>query len=145
MMKKSKMIYLGIDYGRKRIGLALGQLIPKGAGVIDGTKSIDEIAAEVKDICLKNEVDTVVIGWPKKLSGEPGEITGDIKIFSENLKKKIDIPIYFEEEELTSVEAEGMLKESGQKYSRESGKTDEVAAILILEQYINHLDGSKEK
>jgi len=139
------MMYLGIDFGKKRIGLALGQLIPKGAGVIDGSKSLEEIVSAIKEICVENEVDEIVIGWPKKLSGDLGDIAGDIKAFSENLKENIGLPIHFEEEELTSVEAEDMIRESGKRFSRESGKTDEIAAILILERYISHLSESNKE
>lgn len=140
------MMYLGIDFGKKRIGLALGQLIPKGAGVIDGTKSLKEVIEAIKQICLENEVSGVVIGLPKKPSGSPGELAEDIKIFAGKLKEATGLPIHFEEEGFTSVEAEEILKESGKNYSRKSGKTDEMAAILILEQYINHLnDSNKEK
>lgn len=138
-------MYLGIDFGKKRIGLALGQLIPKGAGVIDGTKDMDETVLAIKEICAENEVSDIVIGLPKKQSGDLGELADDIKTFAEKLEKSVGLPVHFEEEELTSVEAEELIKESGKKYDRKSGKTDEIAAILILEQYINHLDSSKEK
>ncbi len=138
-------MYLGIDFGKKRIGLALGQLIPKGAGVIDGTKDMDEIVLAIKEICTENEVSDIVIGLPKKPSGDLGELADDIKTFAGKLEKNIGLPVHFEEEEFTSVEAEEMIRESGKRYDRKSGKTDEIAAILILEQYINHLDSSREK
>ncbi|MCL5410404.1 MAG: Holliday junction resolvase RuvX [Patescibacteria group bacterium] len=140
------MMYLGIDFGSKRIGLALGQMIPKGAGVIDGTKGINEISSDIKKICVDNDVEEIVIGLPKKPSGSPGELAEEIKEFSDILEKNTNLPVHFEEEQFTSVEAEEILKESGKSYSRKSGKTDEIAAILILEQYINHLSVSnKEK
>ena len=139
------MTYLGIDFGKKRIGLALGQLIPKGAGVLDGTKNIDDTILAIKEICKENEVSNIAIGLPRKPSGDLGEIAENIKMFAGKLEKSVGLPVHFEEEQLTSVEAEELIRESGKRYDRKSGKTDEIAAILILEQYINHLDSSKEK
>jgi putative Holliday junction resolvase len=139
-------MYLGIDFGKKRIGLALGQMIPRGIGMIDGNKPIDQIVFDIKKICSENEVTGIVIGSPKKRSGDPGELTDDIERFVLELNKSINLPVHFEEEEFTSVEAEEILKESGKSYTRKSGKTDEMAAVLILEQFINHLnDPAKEK
>lgn len=133
-------MFLGIDFGKKRIGLAIGQLIPKGAGVLDGTKSIDSLIDEVKKICLENEIETIVIGWPTLPSGDIGALSGEIKNFGDKLSKATGLPIVYEEEELTSVAAEEILRNAGLKYERKSGEKDEMAAILILEQYINHLD-----
>ncbi len=131
------MKYLGIDYGKKRIGLALGQMIPKGAGVIDGGQDLDVIVSQIEKICRENEVEGIVIGWPLKKSGDLGEVAPEIDKFVNELKAKINLPVFFEEEELTSVEAENILNENGQKYDRKSGQIDELAAILILEQYLN--------
>lgn len=131
------MMYLGIDYGTKRIGLALGQIMPKGAGVIDGSKDLAEIVAEIESICRENEVEGIVIGVPKKKSGDLGEIAPRIFEFGKKLNASLNVPVYYEEEELTSVEAESIFTKFGHKFEKKSGELDEMAAVLILEQYLN--------
>lgn len=130
---------LGIDYGRKRIGLALGELFPKGAGVIDGALPMAEIVSEVERICSLNGVDKIVIGLPIRSGGEEGELGEEIKKFAGAIKAKTGLPVVFESEELTSYAAEQELKEAAKRYPRKSGKIDELAAIFILEQHINNI------
>lgn len=138
------MMYLGIDYGRKRIGLALGQIIPKGAGVIDAAQGIEEVISAVEKICLENEVEGIVVGLPRKASGDLGEVFPDIQQFVDKLKEKLNLPVYFEEEDLTSVEAEDFFHEHGVEYDRKSGKVDELAAVLILERYLSKIKSTNE-
>jgi putative Holliday junction resolvase len=136
-------MYLGIDFGKKRIGLALGAVLPKTAGVLDGTKNKKEIISEIKKICQDNEVEKIVIGLPVMRSGSEGELAKEIRSFAENLETNLNIEVDFEEEELTSVEAESFLKKYGKGYNKKDGKTDELAAVLILEQYLSHLNSNK--
>lgn len=132
------MKYLAIDYGRKRIGLALGEMIPYGAGVVSGedhTAAMEKIAK----ISTENEVGAIVVGLPIRSQGELGTLAEEIKIFSEKLSTKLNLPLYFEEEQFTSSEAEAELKErfSGKL---EPGKVDELAAILILERFFEKIN-----
>jgi len=138
-------MYLGIDYGKKRIGLALGQVIPKAAGVIDGSKEFGRIISDIEKICLQNEVEGIVIGLPKKASGDLGEMAGGVYDLAKGLETKLNLPVYFEEEEFTSVEAERLFKEHGIEHDRKSGKVDELAAILILEQHLNKSSNRKDE
>ena len=128
---------LGIDFGKKRIGLALGEVIPKGMGIIDGTKSRQYIVDEIAKICHENNVEKIIIGLPFLGSGDEGFLAADAKSFATDLISKVDLPVIFEEEQYTSSEAERILTEGGVKYDRKDGKVDEMAAVLILEQYIN--------
>ena len=128
---------LGIDFGKKRIGLALGEVIPRGVGVLDGTKLQENIIYQIFALCKENEVSKIIIGLPILLSGDEGNLASSIKIFGEKLGKSTSIPIIYEEEQYTSAEAERILRENGAKYEKKGGKIDEMAAILILEQYIN--------
>ncbi len=129
---------LGIDYGKKRIGLALGSIYVKGAGVLDGQKKLDEIIASIKKICEDNEVREIIIGIPKLKSGDEGFLASDARNFGDSLKEKLNLEVSYEEETLTSIEAERILREQGKKYNRKSGKVDELAAVLLLEQYLNN-------
>ena len=129
---------LGIDFGKKRIGLALGEVIPRGIGVLDGTKPQSEIIEEISKICQENGIEKIVIGLPILGSGDEGNLASSIKEFGEKLGDATSALVLYEEEQYTSAEAERILVEGGVKYDRKEGKVDEMAAILILEQYINN-------
>jgi len=131
-------MFLGIDFGKKRIGLALGEAIPRGIGFVDGTKSRHLILDEIAKICKEEEVSKIIIGLPFLGSGDEGFLATEARQFGVELTGKTMLPVLFEEEQYTSSEAERILSEGGVKYDRKDGKVDEMAAILILEQYINN-------
>lgn len=129
-------MYLGIDYGKKRIGLAVGSVFPRGAGVLDGEMSDEKVVEAIAQVFVENECEGIVMGMPTKRSGDDGEMAPKIRSLAEMIKKKTGLEVFFEEEELTSAEAERILQDSDKEYSRKSGKTDEMAAVLILEQFL---------
>lgn len=135
-------MFLGIDYGKKRIGLALGEILPKGAGVLKADSP--DVFFEIKKICQENEVEKIVIGLPTFPSGDEGGLAGEVKAFADKLSKELNIETILEPEGFTSTEAEQILRNNNEKYDCKSGKIDEMAAVLILEQYINNLPQKQE-
>lgn len=134
-------MYLAIDYGQKRIGLAVGSQYPRGIGTLQNPGSFDSVIEKIAVICVDNDVEQIVMGVPIRTSGEPGELVAEIQSFGESLGKKTRLPVTYEEEAYTSVQAEEELRQRGIDPKDDKGKVDELAAVLILEQYINH--GSK--
>jgi len=128
-------MFLAIDYGRKRIGLALGQMIPKGAGTVDASNIAEAILAIAK-LCNDQQVEKIIIGLPLRSQGERGAIADEIEEFATGLREITKLDTIFEPEEFTSVEAAELIRQSGKTFSRASGKTDELAAILILDRYL---------
>jgi len=129
-------MFLGIDYGKRRIGLAIGAVLPRGFGVLKVNNSSDEVLEAVSRICQENEVTDVVIGIPLRSQGEEGTIAGEIREFGSKVGKATNLPVHYEPEQFTSVEAERVLKsERGQ--IKDKSKIDETAAVLLLEQFIN--------
>lgn len=127
-------MYLAIDYGRKRIGLALGEMIPKGAGVIENKGSLSEIASLISEKIKEHQVSGIVIGIPIRSGGEEGELGGEIRELSDLIEKDTGLPVYLEEEQFTSSEASAILHD---KKDIKKGDIDEMAAVLILEQFLN--------
>lgn len=116
------MNILGIDYGKKRIGLAwvntaLGVVLPYG---VLSEKELPHFIKEEK-------VDKVVVGWPIGLDGQENKNTEAVKKFTEQLKKDAGVPVEFMDERFTSAEADRM----GGDATR-----DEKAAMLILQSYL---------
>ena len=134
-------MYLAIDYGQKRIGLAIGSQYPRGIGTLTNPGSFDTVVDKIKQYCNDYDVEGIVIGVPVRISGEPGELVEEIENFADALKKKCHLPIIFEEEAYTSVQAEEELKERGINIRGDKEKVDELAAVLILEQYLGRTEG----
>jgi len=129
------MKYLGIDYGQKRIGLAVGSLFPRGLGVIDADLGQDKIIQHIGELIKEHEVDLIVLGMPTKTERQ-SDVTQAIEKFGRSLEEKLGLSVIFEPEDFTSVEAEDILIESGKKFSRKTGEKDELSAVLILERFI---------
>lgn len=135
---------IGIDVGRKRIGLAQSDLLQTIASPI-GAFSGGEIFKKIQDIVKQGPVKKFVIGWPIKLSGEEGESVHMVQSFIGELKKMFpDIEIVTLDERFTSVMAKQALIKSGipKKKRREKGRVDAAAAAIILQSYLDNKSDS---
>jgi len=132
-------MYLAIDWGEKRIGLAVGAIFPQGAGVVDGEQSFEKIVEEIKAVITENEVEKIILGLPILPSGDEGVLAPQIRQFGKDLEKLCGLEVIYEPEEYTSIEAKGQFVSHSKLPDRKSGKLDEMAAILILEQFLDHI------
>lgn len=124
------MKILGIDFGRKKIGLAVG--IDKAAlpfGIIENKQGI---VAEIRNLCCQEKIDRIVVGLPLNLNGTEGEAAERARRFGKNLEHEIGLGIYFWDERLTTVEAKE--KQGGGK------RKDDVAAAIMLQSYLDSKD-----
>lgn len=129
------MMYLGIDFGKKRIGLSLGSVFPKTAGVLDGADS-DRAIGQIVEIAKENEAEKIVLGLPTRSMGEPGTLDREIRDFGERVAVATGLEVVYEEEQFTSSDANEYLKSRGLDIGEAKAKVDEIAAVLILEQYL---------
>ena len=124
-MKHQKV--LGIDYGSKRIGLALSRgSLASPLKVIDSSNAI----AAIKAICLAENIDLIVMGLSENKMAEK------TKAFAEKLKQATDLPLEFFDETLSSQTVEGKLKDKSIKKSKRSGAIDHYAAAEILGEWM---------
>ncbi len=135
------MRYLGIDYGNKRVGLAITDEEGSIAFPYKIVQNNNELIDTIHNICGEESVYSVVIGESLDLSGQPNKIMGKINKFKNTLGKEINLPIYFEKEFMTTVEARGRAgKEiNNSKKTKKTKKTsaDASAAALILQRFID--------
>lgn len=137
--------FLGIDYGKKRIGLALSDIMGTFAqpfSVIE-SKGIKNDALNILQISKENSVSCIVIGIPIRLDTSEGEMAELTKKFVEELKKlTAEIKIDVIDERLTTIQAERMLTEEA-NMSREKRKNvrDKIAATFILQTYLDIKSG----
>lgn len=126
---------MGIDYGGKKIGLAVANEETKIATpykVLEN-KGFNFVVSEIKKICEAEDVGEIIVGLPISLSGEIGPQAKKVMEFVEFLKEKLPLSIKTEDERLTSAMVDKLAKE--QKVER-----DAVAAMLILQNYLDKID-----
>lgn len=130
---------LAIDYGRKRVGLAVTDPLQIIATALD-TVSAHEVEAYLKRYTGENEVELFVVGKPLQDNGEESESQRYITPFVNRLKKVFpDIPVVYHDERYTSVLAQRAIIEGGvKKMERRNNKglVDRVSAVIILQSYM---------
>lgn len=133
------MKYLGIDYGSKRIGIAISDDL----GVLAFPKEIlhsDKNALErIAEIIKVEKVEALVVGESMNNLGQANKIEDEVVFFVRNLENKFKLPVFREKEFFTSVEARrGVGKpEKTRKVQNTEKKVDAQAAALILQRYLD--------
>ena len=129
---------LGLDVGDARIGLALsdptGMLASPYGFVERGPSDIEDIVALAAD----NDVIEIVVGLPLSMSGDSGTQAGKVRGFIRELRSQTDLPIKTVDERLSTVQAQGMLNQSGRRRRRDRGHLDAAAAAVILQTYLDY-------
>ena len=136
---------LGIDYGERRIGLALSdatgllaspwkRLANDGNAIAAARKLAEEIRVLQAD---ESGLNAVVLGLPRRLSGEATEHTAKVQLLARELGARIEIPIVLQDERLTSREAEALLAQRERNWRRRKDQLDAMAAALILQDYLD--------
>lgn len=135
------MKHLGVDYGSKRVGIALsddGGMMAFPSIVVPNNMSL---VAVIAGLCKAENVAAIVLGESHDLSGAPNKIMGSIEEFKRNLEAELDLPVYFQAEFMTTIEArgrEGKESNNARKVAKEkSGPADASAAALILQRYLD--------
>lgn len=133
------MRILGIDYGEKRIGLALSdelEMTARGLSVIERRskrKDLEAIAASVSE----HGVGAIVVGYPLRLDGTAGIQCEKVDRFIAGLRDVVSVPVIAWDETLSTKEAEGLMREAGVKRKKKRGMVDRIAAAVILQDYLN--------
>lgn len=129
---------LAIDYGKKRTGIAvtdLLQIIANGLTTVPTT----ELMGFILDYVVKEQVERIVVGYPKQMNNEDSENMKRITPFVNQLRKKLpDIPVEFVDERFTSVLAHQAMLDGGLKKKARQNKAlvDEISATIILQSYL---------
>jgi putative Holliday junction resolvase len=129
------MKILGIDYGRSKIGLAVGDTVVKLAEPLIVVSNFKLLIFNFKSILNDQKIEKIIIGIPG------GEMDEEIKKFGENLKKETELPVEYFDETLTTQDAQRILIEGGGKRKRRKEKEDAVAAAIMLEWYLENYSG----
>ena len=132
---------LAIDYGRKRCGIAVTDLLQISANGLPTVRACD-LLQFVKDYCDKEPVDKIIVGEPRDMKGNPSESTRYIEPFLNALRKAMPaMEIVRVDERFTSSIAHREMLAGGfsRKQRQEKGRADEMAAVLILTSYLDSM------
>ena len=130
---------IGIDYGRKRVGVAVSDPLRIFASALETVHSA-KIIEYLKKYTATENVERFVVGYPMNLNNRPAEAAKDVDIFLKQLAKNFpSIPVTLEDERFTSQIAMRAMVEGGVKKSerRVKGAVDKVSAALILQSYLD--------
>jgi len=132
------MKYLGIDFGIKRVGLAVSD--QKGTMVFP-LKTIhrstrENLFLELLNIIQERGIDAIVLGLPLRPDRQKSLTCRQAENFMQSLGRRVDLPIYTVNEAYTSMEAEEILSRHGIRGERQKDSLDQAAAMIILESFL---------
>lgn len=134
------MRVLGLDLGRRRIGVAVsdpGGVIALPIEAIQH-KTLNRTVERIHELVDEYEVERIVIGLPVQMSGEEGIEAGRAREFGAKLEAALGVPVFFWDERLSTAAAERVLIETGATRERRRRQIDAAAAAIILQSYLDH-------
>jgi putative Holliday junction resolvase len=139
--KFSEVRILGLDIGKRRIGVAVSDPLGLVARPVRAVASVslNADAAAITEIAKELEAEMVVIGDPIHMSGESGTMSNRAHKFGDVLAQVSGLPVEYCDERLSTVEAERILQESGVPLKKVRSQIDAMAAAVILQSYLNTL------
>ncbi len=133
---------LGIDFGERRIGLAVSDptgTIASPLPTLQRRKGKRPPLRHIEEVARTHEVEALVVGLPLELDGRESEWTTEVREVGQKLANRLDLPLHFVDERLTSVRAERAVRSLGLPRGKreEKGRVDAASAILILQGWLD--------
>lgn len=135
---------IGIDYGRKRIGVAVSDPLRIFASALETVQSA-KIIEYLQKYAEQETIVRFVVGYPINMNGQPSEAAADVEVFLKQLAKHFpNIPVTLEDERFTSVLAHRAMIDGGMKASerRDKASVDKISAAIILQSYLDRTGSS---
>ena len=132
------MIILGVDYGKKRIGLAVSDPLGIAAHGLDTIESqgVEGDAAAVAKLAREQEDEEIVVGLPVNMDGTEGPQAEVCRDFADKLRARAQRPVHLVDERMSSQRAEKALADAGLNWRKRKKKVDRMAAQFILESHL---------
>jgi putative Holliday junction resolvase len=140
------MRILGIDYGSKRLGLAVCDELGLTAQALttitrkNRVRDLEKIDSVIKEY----NIEKIVVGYPLRLDGTEGIQCEKVNRFVDILESKFSLPIVKWDETLSTKEAEEILIEANMSRKKRKGVVDKLAAAIILQDYLDYVDRTKD-
>jgi putative Holliday junction resolvase len=139
--------YLGVDYGARRIGLAVSdetatlarpwQVVTAGTDLQASARQVAALVATAASGIDPLRFAGVVLGLPRRLNGEDNEQTPHVRIFASALQAATGLPVHLQDERLSSLEAEARLGVRERDWRRRKARLDAAAAAVILQDFLD--------
>jgi putative Holliday junction resolvase len=136
---------LAIDFGTRRIGLAVSDALgitAQGLPTLQRTRIADDLKL-LKSLVEEYSVERVLVGNPIGHRGGETAMSQLAAEFAEKLRRRVPCPVELRDERLTSVEANRTLREAGLSIGKRQRATDRVAAVLLLQGYLDYLENER--
>ena len=133
---------LAIDMGSKRVGLAVSDELRLTVRALPPLPRTPwkHLLSSLAELCEQFDVRSVVLGLPLRLDGTEGDVAQEVRRLGRNLQLSLKLPLFFQDERLTSKDAESSLRERGFQATEISARVDSEAASIILSDF---LEGQK--
>lgn len=133
------MKIMGLDYGEARIGVAVSDALGMIATPLDTIceKNRDAQLEKTIKVAKENRVEKIVVGYPKHMDGTIGHRAQYTEEFAKDLSQNLGVPYELWDERLSSTEAHRILEEGGVSGKKRKTKVDKIAAVIILQGYLD--------
>lgn len=133
---------LGLDYGTKTVGVAISdeaQIIAQPLVTIERkhANKLRQTYAKIEAIIDEQDVDRIVLGFPKNMNNTEGERAEATRAFMDDLERRTGLPVILMDERLTTIEADRILEETGVAKSGRKEHIDKMAAAIILQSFLD--------
>lgn len=143
------MRIMGLDFGAMTVGVAISDellITAQGIEIIRRKQEnkLRQTYARIEELIVEYGVEHIVIGYPKHLNNTVGERAEKTEEFAANVKRRTGLEVTLWDERLTTVEAERVLKAGEIGYKRRNEVIDKLAAVLILQNYLDYLKNQNQ-
>ena len=144
------MRIMGLDFGSKTVGVAVSDplgITAQGVEIVrrKSPNKLRQTLARIDELVREYDVEELVLGYPKNMNGTEGERCEKTREFKEMLEKRTGLPVALWDERLTTVAADRSMMEAGLERQERKEYVDEIAAIFILQGYLDYLSNHPEE
>ena len=144
------MRILGLDYGSKTVGVAVSDellLTAQGVEIIrrKSPTKLRQTLARIEELIAQYQVEEIVLGLPKNMNNTLGDRAEKSLELKETLERRTGLPVVMWDERLTTVSANRVLMETGVRRENRKEHVDEIAAVFILQGYLDYLANKNEE
>ncbi len=127
-------VILALDVGASRIGVARATTFAGIASPLTFLNNTDSVIDQIKQLVQNEQAVALVVGLPRGLDGQETDQTRTVQTFAATLKQNVTVPMFWQDEALTSKQAETELEAKGKPFTK--GDVDALAACYILQDYL---------
>lgn len=143
------MRIIGLDFGSKTVGVAVSDellLTAQGVEIIrrKSPAKLRQTLARIGELIREYGAGQIVLGYPKNMNNTEGERCEKTKAFGEELKRRTGLPVLLWDERLTTVAADRAMMEAGIRRENRKEFVDEIAAVFILQGYLDYRNNQQE-